>query len=1004
MSVGLCAAFLYAAGNVSAQSTGGGSGSLSDLEQQVFQGMSPEQRDAVVNSLGNGLGGGVGGQGGLLGNRRQGDQSQQQNDGEQQAAAQRQRAADQQQEKERLSPYLQTEDWIVITIDSTPLPSLSRTVPVSADQSSSAYGVPPSALAGLQQNPQAGAVVGAAAGGMPATGGGSSSAGTTAGGYAPPPPPGSPAASAAQAVLELTEDQKKQRDHLIDLIRSKNPYQLTRDGELLLPGFAAIPLAGLTEDLATLRLGSEPALRQLFIRLTKLPLKKLGPTALKPFGYDLFDRPVSTFAPVTNVPVPSSYVVGAGDQLEVQLYGNQNKTLYLTVGRDGQVLFPELGPISVAGMTFDQARAALEGRVTRQMIGVRASVSMGDTRSIRVFVLGDVKRPGSYTISGLGTITSALFAAGGVQRTGSLRKIQLKRRGELIRQLDVYDMLIHGSTVDDEKLLPGDVVFIPSVGPTIAIDGEVRRPAIYELRGESSVADAVELAGGLSAEADRQKAALTRIDESQRRIVVQVDLTGNAARQQGVRDGDALRIPHLRPTLDAGIVIEGYTYATGAFPYHEGVRLTDVIRSADDLRPNADLHYVLIRRELPPDRHIVVLSADLQAALNAPGSPADVVLLPRDRITVFDLQASRDRVIEPLMDDLRLQSSNAQPTAMVRIEGRVKVPGEYPLEQNMTVRDLVRAGGSLTDAAYGAKAELTRYKVVDGESRRTDQIEVDLAAAIRGDPAANVRLEPFDSLSVKEVQAWDQQEEVTLLGEVRFPGTYSIKRGETLKSVVMRAGGLTDLAFVEGAVFTRKELQEREQQQIDNFARRMQSDIAFMALQSANSNQGQAGTALTVGQSLLDQLKSTKAVGRLVINLQRTLGAPVGATDDIMLRGGDKLLIPKYQQEVTVVGEVQNTTSHLFHPGLSRDDYIALSGGESRRADNARVYVVRADGSVIANEGARWFRTNSGMTIKPGDTVVVPLNAEHLPTLPLWQAVTQIIYNVAIAAAAVHSF
>jgi polysaccharide export outer membrane protein len=996
-----CVACLLPVAHVFAQSSGG---SLADLEQQVLQGLSPEQRDSIMNQLG--VGNGTGASSGGLGGSRQNDERQQQNDVGQQGL-QRRLTPEQQEEMERLSPYLAPQDWIVIGVDSDPLPALATGPSPQPLGAAGAFGVPSSVLANLQQNPAlSGATAGAppnATGSAPPTGAtGATTA--TAGGYASavpntPGPPGSDAAS--QNRPDLSDEEAKQRQRLIDLIRSKNPYQLSREGVLSLPGFAPIPLAGLTEQLATLRLGVEPALRQLFVRVTKLPLRKLGPTSLKPFGYDLFDRPISTFAPVTNVPVPANYVVGPGDQLEVQLYGNKNFMLHLVVGRDGRVQFPDLGPISVAGQTFDSAKATLEARVARQMIGVRASVTMGDTRSIRVFVLGAAKQAGSYTISGLGTITSALFAAGGVLPVGSLRNIQLKRQGALVRQLDLYDMLIRGDTTDDAKLLPGDVIFVPPVGATVTVDGEVRRPAIYETKGETAIGDVVQLAGGLTPEADRQKAALTRIDVDQRRVVLQVDLTGLAIKGQPVRDGDSLRVPRLRPTLDAGVLVEGYVYSTGAFAYHDGLRISDVIHSADELRPNADQHYLLIRRELPPDRRIVVLSADLDAALKAPGSAADVLLRPRDHVMVFDLQSSRDRVIQPLLDDLKLQSTSDRPPGVVRVEGRVNVPGEYPLEEGMTVRDLVRAGGSLGDAAYGGKAELTRYRVINGESRRSELVQIDLAAALRGDPDANIRLEPFDSLSVKEVQAWNEQEEVTLLGEVRFPGKYSLKRGETLKSVLMRAGGLTDLAFEEGAVFTRRELREREQKQLDLFAKRMQSDIAFIALQGVNSNQSQAATALSVGQSLLEQLRSTKAVGRLVINLKATLGAPVGSSNDVMLRGGDRLLIPKYQQEVTVIGEVQNTTSHLYRPGLKRADYIALSGGETRRADGGRTYVVRADGNVVASSG-RWFRHDAG-AMKPGDTVVVPLNAEHMPPLPLWQAVTQIIYNVAIAAAAVHS-
>jgi polysaccharide biosynthesis/export protein len=992
---------------------------------QILQGLSPQQRDSIQQQLG-GVAGGIGGaQGTLNGRQLQGTDEEQQNLNKEQQRQMLQDMDKQRAELERLSPYLQPEDWVVITIDSNPLPAAAApaTPPPSPLPGLTNQTTPTNPLGAQTQGPLglsgsttttatpalsggtaalAAAAAGAGASSTPQTSGPQNS---TAGGYAilPPPCVGQLNCDASLPTQpELTEEEKKQRQTLIDLVRSKNPYQLSRDGVLALPGFAPIPLAGLSEQLATLRLGVEPALRDLFIRVTKLPLRKTGPTVLKPFGYDVFDRAVSTFAPSTNVPVPSDYVIGPGDQLNVQLYGNKNASLQLTVGRDGRVDFPELGPIGVSGQTFNGVRALIESRVERQMIGVRASVTMGDTRSIRVFVLGDAKRPGTYTISGLGTITSALFAAGGVLPIGSLRDIQLKRHGALVGRFDLYDMLIRGNTTDDAKLLPGDVIFVPPIGSTITVDGEVHRPAIYEVRNENSVADVIALAGGLTPEADTAKLALTRIDSALHRVVLQVDLSAGG-RSETVRNGDTLRIARLRPTLDAGVLVQGYVYTAGAFAYQPGMRLSDVIRSVDDLKPNADLHYILIRRELPPDRHVEVLSADLTEALRAPGSAADIPLMARDRITVFDLQSSRDRVIQPLLDDLKLQSNIGLPDEVVRIDGRANVPGEYPFQPGMTVRDLVRAGGGLSDGAFGGTAELTRYKVENGESRRTELIQVDLAAVLHGDPTANVSLEPFDSLSIKEVQSWNDRELITIRGEVKFPGRYSIRPGETLKSLVVRAGGLTKYAFAEGSVFTRRELRDREQKELDMLAIRMQNDIAFVALQGTVANQGGAAGALSVGQALLAQLRQAKAVGRLVINLPLMLREPTGSPYDVVVRDSDELIVPKFQQEVTVIGEVQTVTSHLYRPGLSRNDYIAMSGGETARADNGRIYVVRANGSVVANEGSRWF-AGSGVKMEPGDTVVVPLNAEHMPPLPLWQAVSQILYNVAIAVLAVHEF
>jgi len=1011
------AALAVGAGLVIGQAT-------SNPVEQMLQGLSPEQIGSISGRLG-----GQGAQGAAAGISRETPMlEEQQNLMLQQQHDLIQEQQKQRQELQRLTPFLAPEDWVVITIDYLPLPSGNPLTPQQLQAQAQAQGLNQLAVPGA--TPQQQNILGNLAPGSPPSGLTPSQAssaaaanpalaaataaatnppiaqGVPAGGYAllPFPCAGQPNCDPTIPTRpEPTEEEKKQRMALIDLIRSKNPYQIARDGTLQLPGFVPIQVAGLSDQLATLRLGVEPALRDLFIRVTKLPLTKSGPTALKPFGYDLFDHPISTFAPSTNVPVPPSYVLGPGDQLEMQFYGARTTNAKLVVGRDGLVNIPDIGPVNVGGQSFADAKALLEAHVERQMVGAHASVTMSDIRSIRVFVLGDAKSPGSYTISGLGTITSALFASGGVQPIGSLRNILLKRRGKVVRRLDLYDMLIRGDSTDDARLLPDDVVFISPVGPTVSVDGEVHRPAIYEIRNETSVAEVVELAGGFTPEADTSKLALTRIDPSLRRLVLRVDLSTAAGRSEAVRNGDALRVARLRPTLDAGVVVQGYVFTPGAFPYRAGMRLTDVIRSVDDLKPNADLHYLLIRRELPPDRRVSVLSADLSAALAAPGSAADVQLLPRDRITIFDLQSSRDRVIRPLLDDLKLQSNIDLPDDVVRIEGRANVPGSYPLEPNMTVRDLVRAGGGLSDAAFTGTAELTRYVVINGAARRTELVDVDLGAALRGDPKANLRLQPFDSLSVKQVQAWEDQESIELKGEVKFPGVYSIRPGETLRSVVERAGGLTPFAMPEGSVFLRRELREREQKELDMLAVRMQQDIAFVALEGSVANQGGAASALTVGQSLLTQLRAARAVGRVVINLPRIMQSPAGSPYDVVLRDGDQLLVPRFLQEVTVIGEVQSATSHLYRPGLSRDDYIAMSGGTTRRADNGRIYIVRADGSVGPTSGGGWFRTASHEQMRPGDTVVVPLNAEHMPPLPMWQAVTQILYNVSIALLAIHS-
>jgi protein involved in polysaccharide export with SLBB domain len=363
------------------------------------------------------------------------------------------------------------------------------------------------------------------------------------------------------------------------------------------------------------------------------------------------------------------------------------------------------------------------------------------------------------------------------------------------------------------------------------------------------------------------------------------------------------------------------------------------------------------------------------------------------------------------VDELKVESTAEQPEQVVSVAGEVNVPGQYPLEAGMTVADLVRAGGGLAIGAYGGNAELARYEVDPSGTRHTRIFDLDLAQALRGDPQADLRLEPYDVLSIKQVSQWADQETVSLRGEVRFPGTYRIRPDETLKSVIERAGGLTRYAFPQGAVFTREELREREQEQMDQMAARMKVELGVLALRAVISSAGSSSgggagatsaNSLVLGKSLLQEIESEKAVGRLVINLRGIVREPVGSPYDIVLRDRDELLVPKFEQEVTVIGEVQDPTSHLYNPNLSRDDYIRLSGGYTSEADGKRVYVVRADGSVIANGGSRWF-SGSGVQIEPGDTIVVPINATKMLPLPLWLAVTGILYNVAIAVAAVHA-
>jgi protein involved in polysaccharide export with SLBB domain len=793
------------------------------------------------------------------------------------------------------------------------------------------------------------------------------------------------------------------QDRALQQIRGRQYFELDDTGVLNLAGVAAIPLLGLSAEEIEQRLEAEDVLDVYDIDVSILESTTTGVDALEAFGYDLFEQPGAGFEPVTTGPVPPDYVLGPGDSIRVQLYGNDNGIYEFEVTRDGILNLPELGPITVAGLPFSEFREDLNRRVREMLIGTQVSVTMGQLRTIRIFVLGDVNQPGSYVVSSLATMSTALYQSGGISRIGSLRNIQLKRNGRTVARLDLYDALLAGDTSGDLRLQPGDVVFVPPVGSQISVSGAVKRPAIYETRGKTSIQDAIDLAGGFLADAYPDGARVERIEESQARRVVSLDADSSEAATFMVSAGDIVTIPRVLPDLEETVTLVGHVQRPGPYEWRQGMRLADLISSELELKPGADLDYVLVRREDPSTRRVSAKSANLSDALAARGSAENIALQARDTVHVFSLAFGRQRVIQPLLQDLELQGRFGEPHREASISGEVKAPGSYPLEQGMRVSDLIRAGGNLSEQAYALRAEIARYEIINDAYRETEVIDVDLAAVLRGDESADLFLEEHDNLRISRVPDWDTLWSVTLEGEVKFPGRYRIRQGETLQQVLERAGGLTDEAFPEGAIFLRDDLRAREQQQIEALARRLEADLTSLALQNQ-----QSGDPVTVdtGRQLLSQLRETEAVGRLVVDLDRVLanGSNVDPLADLEMRDGDQLLVPKKAQEVTVLGEIQQSTSHLFQPGLRRDDYIDMSGGLTRRADKKMIYVVRASGAVVTEKRSKWIGRNGGIDIRPGDTIVVPQNIDRIRPLTLWANVTQILYQAAIAVAAVQTF
>ena len=716
------------------------------------------------------------------------------------------------------------------------------------------------------------------------------------------------------------------------------------------------------------------------------------------FGYELFNQDPNDFTPSGDIPTPNNYIIGPGDSIIVQLYGKNNANHSLIVSREGRIQFPEIGPITVAGLTFVELKTLLKQNVEKQMIGVEASITMGTLRSIRVFILGEANKPGSYTVRSLSTMTNALLISGGINKIGSLRNIQLKRQGKLITNLDLYDLLLKGDTSKDVRLLPGDVIFVPPIGQTVAIDGEVRRPAIYEIHPQNTLHNVINLAGGLLPTAFPQASIVERIDSSGQRILLDIDLSSTSGQAIAAQDADYIEIPPILDAVKDVILVEGHVKRPGGFTFKEGQHFTDLVNSANALLANPDLNAALIIREAQPTKVISTLLFNPAKAFEAPKTKVDPSLQTGDRIVLFGFNDSpnRSELLTDIISQLNRQANHQQQRQIVEIKGSVRFPGTYPLTNNMTAADLIKLSGGLTDRSYTLDAEITRYDFSATSSEKVEHINFSFSEAI------NKHLQPEDNLMIKDLPNWIGNETVTISGEVAFPGTYNIQRGETLAQVLKRAGGLNQYAFSKAAIFTRKSLKENEQKHIENMKDKLSADIMSSSVETQNVT----GTASAIddAEKLLESLSNTQAIGRMVINLDKVISQPQSSFD-VALKDHDRLHVPRIKHSVTIIGEVQFPTSHLYEEQLTIDDYLERSGNPTQKADKSRIYIVKANGSVFLPSDTNWFSfNNSKHNIEAGDTIVVLYDSDRMKPLPFWAAVTQIFYQVALSAAAVNSF
>ena len=758
-------------------------------------------------------------------------------------------------------------------------------------------------------------------------------------------------------------------------------------------------------------------------------IKAEKPQGLR-FGEDLFNHKVSSFSVTDNALVPKDYRLGTGDELQIAFYGKETDNYLLEIGRDGEVQLPKVGPLVLAGLQFEDARDLIQRQVQERLIGVDAVVTMGRMRAISVFMAGELKVPGSYSVSALSTVSQALFVAGGVSPIGTLRNIQVKRAGRTIAVFDTYDLLLRGDIDQDVRLQSGDVVFVPPYDRLAIITGEVKRPMAYELADNETAANLVDMAGGYARDAYPAAAVLLRKAHGKNLpTVLNVDLVANLTAVK-LLDGDTLRIPPSSAAYDNAIEIKGAAVRPGVYGWFDGQRVSDLLSSVKgDLLPTVDVNYALIVREKNQRLEIEINSFNLGDAILHPGANMDPLLAPRDQLILFNLvdlagltaaergmlttketKSDSDRysdsdqakaqtltrqvLLAPILNKLRSQAGQGQPVEIISVSGAVKAPGDYPLEFGDRVYDLLLAAGGLQDSVYLPAAELRRIVNQAGGDVESDYQELSLEYTDDLDSVNNVLLQSRDHLMVRSIPDWNPVEAIEVTGEVRFPGSYLIRRGETLSQIVARAGGLTPDAFPQGAVFTRDAIAKREAERAVEFANSIRSSFAASLL-----TQELKSTDFAEVETITQTLAAFKGNGRMLINLDSALTGDTSA--DLVVVTGDQLMIPAKTSTITVVGEVRRQGTHSFTRNLDVKDYVNLSAGMTARADKKEVYIVKADGSVVIPQTS-WVSFGGGQQrLAPGDSIVVPIDGTYKDSITQWRDVTQILYQSAITMAAV---
>ena len=613
----------------------------------------------------------------------------------------------------------------------------------------------------------------------------------------------------------------------------------------------------------------------------------------QPFGYDVFRYSPTTFEPLAYGPVDQDYPIGPGDELVLTMWGDAQLALTATVNREGAVVLPDVGTVPVNGLTLEGARSRIRAVLSRIYAGLRSTgagspisldLSLGKLRSIQVFLLGEVVKPGGYTVSSVSRVLNALYVAGGATRPGSLRDVRVIRGGQVVAHVDLYRLLLTGDAADETRLQNGDVIFVPPVGRRVKVSGPLRRNGLFELKDGENLTALLQMAGGPLADADLSRAQITRVVPpalrdslpGQDRLVLDVSLAAAAQGHGGdvpLFDADALAAYSIGQDQRNTVTISGSSVLKpGVYEYRPGLRLRGLVALAGGLKPEAFLGRAQVTRTAT-DRARSILRVDLSRALA--GDPQD------------------DITLEPLDELAVLSKWDIEERGRVSIDGLVRHPGQYEYLGGMTLADLVFQAGGLTDDALVLSAELARVDLRAQGGHIADTLRVPLERTLSADSrASSFALERWDAVFVRRDPEYREQVFVSVDGEVRFPGRYALtRRDERVGDLVKRAGGLTELAYAPGASFSRT------------------------------------------------------GADRLGIDLPAVLRDP-RSPSNLVLNVGDVLTVPRYQPTVAIEGAVFNPVTALYRAGAGVGYYVTQANGYRRDADKGRTVVVQTNGSV----------------------------------------------------------